>query len=295
MGIFGPGVGGGMLAAAGAVGGLGQGLTQVGQQQQKVNLEEHLNDLQTKREETITRLQQQGQSQLEEQRAGHEEARTEKEIAGHSAVAHFERESVESEAAKGRQFSGEQGAAHRASQEKIGAAHDAARVAAAQAHTPAPKTVKEWTPRTMNLQGSFDPVSHAMIPGRSMNVMVHRDGSAWVQVGDKLLPYDASKPDGLSGPPESLARAPAPAVQALLNNPLGTVPGTNTPMKDSFVGRYGYLPQSYLTTSQAARDKATATPARGASGGGGGDTEQATAPENEDPAETEEDTPPTGQ
>lgn len=282
MGLNLPGVGGGFLAAAGAVGGLGQGMTQVGQEQQKVNLAQKMNDLQKTREEAITRLQGQQQSQLEEQRAGHEETRVHEEIAGHAAVSQNEIAHKEAESEKQRTFTGGEDTAKRASQEKIAAGHDVARVTAAKAHAPGAKAPpKEWTPRTLTLQGSFDPVSHAMIPGRGMSVMTHRDGSTWVQVGDRLLPYDATSPDGLGIKPESIGRAPAGAVQALVTNPLGSTP-SGMPLKDSFANRYHYLPLQYMNAATAARDAAS----KGAGGAGGGVGDEATAPENEDASES---------
>lgn len=283
--LAGMGIGGGFLAAAGAIGGAGKGLAEVGEAQTKMNLEAKMQELMQKREEAITRLQGQQQSGLEEQRAGHEKERVGEEIAGRSAVAHYETETKSAEAEKQRGFAGEQNTQKQKSQEKIAAGHDTARVSAAKAHTGVGKPPpKEWSSRNVNLQGSFDPVSHAMVPGRSMVVQVHRDGSAWLPVGDKLLPYDASKPDGLAYPPDSIRRAPAGAVQALMLDPLGTSP-SGMALKDSFANRYHYLPQSYLSVAQAARDKAS-PPGEGAAAPAG-----AVASENEEPADPAESEP----
>jgi hypothetical protein len=296
MGIFGPGVGGGFLAAAGAVGGAGKGLAEVGEAQTKMNLESKMQDLTQKREEAITRLQGQQQSGLEEARAGHEKERVGEEIAGRSAVAHYETGEREAEAEKGRTQATSENAKKQASQEKIAAGHDVARVTAAKAHAPAGKAPpKEWTPRSLTLQGSFDPVSHAMVPGRTMNVMTHRDGSSWVQVGDKLLPYDASQPDGLGVKPESLRRTSQTDndMRFLMQNPLGFVPpgykNAGMSNKDAFVQSHGYLPRAYLQASQTARDSVQPAAGSNASSAGGGVGDEATAPENEDQSETEPD------
>lgn len=280
MGVFGPGVGGGFLAAAGAVGGVGKGLAEVGEAQTKENLATKMNGLQQAREEAITRLQGQQQSGLEEQRAGHEKERVGEEIAGRSAVAHYEVGEKEAEAEKGRTQATSENAKKQASQEKIAHGHDVARVSAVQARVPAGKNPpKEWTPRTLNLQGTV--INGQIVPGRGVNVMTHRDGSSWVQVGDKLLPYDGSASDGLGVKPESLARAPAGAIQALVTNPLGSTP-SGMPLKDSFANRYHYLPLQYMNAAQQARDAATKP-----SGGGGGGGEDSGGVEQPDPAESE--------
>ena len=46
----------GILAIAGAVKGAGEGITATGEQQQKMNMAQKLNELQQSREEAITRL-----------------------------------------------------------------------------------------------------------------------------------------------------------------------------------------------------------------------------------------------
>lgn len=287
MGLNLPGVGGGFLAAAGAVGGAGQGLAEVGKEQMKADLASKMNDLQQKREEAITRLQGQQQSGLEEQRAGHEKERVGEEIAGKSAVAQFERGSIEHEAGLQREFAGGEGEKNRASRESIAAGHDVSRVASAKAHAPAVKPPKGWAPKNVTLQGNV--VNGQIIPGKQMQVMGHPDGSAYVQVGDRLIPYNGASPDGMPQgfQPESLRRAPAKEVQTLLQNPTAVLPSGMT-ARDSFVKRNGYLPTSFMAAENAARQSAQP---QGASGGGGGIGDAATAPENEDPSESESETP----
>jgi hypothetical protein len=254
--IFGPGVGGGLLAAAGAAGGLGQGITAAGQQQQKVDLETKMSELAQSREEAITRLQGTQQSGLEEQRAAHQEKDVQQEIAGRSNVAQFEAGQKASEAAKGREFSAEQNTQHQTSQEKIAAGHDVARVGAAAEHANANKAPpKDWSFRNVTTQGSIDPVTHQPTPGRSYVVLQHRDGRQFVQTGDKFLPYDASADKVQDS--ASVRRAPAGAIQDLSQDPNGTTPSGN-PKSEVFLQRYGYLPMPWFSAASQAKDQANA-------------------------------------
>lgn len=272
MSIFGNGVGGGLLATAGAIGGLGQGITQVGEAQQKTNLAQKMNDMQQTREEAITRLQGQQQSQLEEQRAGHEEQRTEKEIAGHSAVAQFERGSVEKEAEAQRSFGHTENQAKFASEEKRTQITADSRVAAAKTRaTASQKPPKGWTPKNVTLQGTVS--NGTIIPGKQMQVMTHPDGSAYVQVGDRLIPYNGAATDGLGMDPASLRRAPAKEVQTLLQSPTAVL-RSGMSAKDSFVKRNGYLPGGFMAAENAARQNAQ--PVGG--GGGGADADDESSP-----------------
>lgn len=280
MGIFGPGVGGGLLAAAGAVKGVGEGITEAGQQQAKTDLETKMNDLAQKREEAITRLQ--GSQEAARQQTGIEaqNKNVQQEIAGRAGVAAAGRAAAETQL--GEKLKSEEKRTERTATSRENVARIRATTAGAGKTPP-----KEWTPRSVTLQGSLgkdETGKTVMVPGRQMSIMAHRDGSQWVQVGDKLLPYDASKPEGYTIPGggtdlAGLRRAPAQEIQKLLQNPLGTTP-SGMPVKDSFVQRNGYLPSSYMQVAQAARDKA-------APAGGGGGT-GAPAPE---PAEQETDEP----
>jgi hypothetical protein len=249
--IFGPGISGGLLAAAGAAQGLGQGITQVGEQGQKEQLAEKMNDLAEKREETITRLQGQQQSALEEQRAGHENERTQKEIAGRSAVTQYERGSVEAEAAKQREFQGKQTQAELASKEKIATGHDTARVTASGLAHPL-RPVKDpasiWTVHTIK-STQMDPVTKMQVPGPD-RLVITNGGRTFAQVGDKFVPYDASTDKTTN--PASLARPPADAVNDLVNDPFGKAP--NGQMKsDQFVQKYGHLPMAWFSAAQNAK------------------------------------------
>jgi hypothetical protein len=275
MGIFGPGVGGGFLAAAGAIGGAGKGLADVGEAQQKMNLETKLQDLTQKREEAITRLQGQQQSGLEEQRAGHEKERVGEEIAGRSAVAHYETGEKEAEAEKGRQSVHTENAAKFASEETRNAATnkralEVARIKAAGSQKAPPP---EWKSTTLNIGATIDPVSHMPVGGKGVSVNIHRDGSKWVQAGDRMYPYDAQSADGL-GNIDASRRARAEEVQKLLQNPLAVTP-SGMSAKDSFYNRNGYLPTAYMSAAQKASDAARSS--GGNTGGGaapGNDNEQ---------------------
>lgn len=241
----------GILAIAGGIGGAGQGAVQAGQNQAKEDLETKMQGLSQAREEAITRLQGQQASGLEEQRAEHQEKDVDKEIAGRSAVAHFEVGEKESEAAKTREFSAGQNTQSQASKEKIAAGHDTARVTAASEHANAAKSPgKEWTYRNVTTAGGIDPVSHMPMNGRSFIVAQHNDGRQFVQVGDKMLPYDASVDKVQSA--DSVRRAPAGAVNDLMNDPTGTTPNGN-PKSEVFLQRNGYLPLSYFTALKSAQ------------------------------------------
>lgn len=281
MGLNLPGVGGGLLAAAGAIGGAGKGLAEVGEAQQKENLETKMQGLAQKREEAITRLQGQQQSGLEEQRAGHEKERVGEEIAGRSAVAHYETGEKEAEAGRQREFVGGQATQKQGSQERIAKGHDAARIAAAKSHVPAGKAPPPvWKTKTVNYGGTIDPVSHLPVGGKGVNVLQHTpSGQQFIPIGDKLMPYDGSKDNGLMFDPASIRRAPAQATQDLLSDPDGVTPSGNS-KREVYLNRFHYLPGDLYK-------KAAQQPSAPAGDGGIGDQE--TAPENEDPSESEPD------
>lgn len=246
----------GILAIAGGISGGGQGLTAAGQQQAKVDLETKMNELAQTREESITRLQGQQASGLEEQRAAHQEKDVQQEIAGRSNVAQFEAGQKSSEAAKSRAFSAEQNTQHQTSQEKIAAGHDVARVSAASEHANASKAPpKDWSFRNVTTQGGIDPVTKMPTAGRSYVVLQHRDGRQFVQTGDKFLPYDASADKVQDA--ASVRRAPAGAISDLSQDPNGTTPSGN-PKSEVFLQRYGYLPMPWFSAASKANDQANA-------------------------------------
>jgi len=287
MGIFGPGVGGGFLAAAGAVGGAGKGLADVGAAQQKMNLESKMSELTQKREEAITRLQGQQQSGLEEQRAGHEKERVGEEIAGRSAVAHYETGEKESEAEKQRTFAGGENKAKLASEERRTHETATSRVAAAKLHATASQKPPppDWKDRTITYGGSIDPVSHLPVGQKQMGVKIHvPTGKMFVPLGDKLMPYDGSKDNGLMFDPKSIKRAPAQYTQDLLNDPNGFTPSGNS-KREVFLNKFHYLPGDYLQKAQQ-----YGTPA----GGGGDAGEEPETSASQDTQDTQSSVPMTG-
>lgn len=277
MGLNLPGVGGGFLAAAGAVGGAGQGLAQVGQEQMKADLASKMNDLQQKREEAITRLQGQQQSGLEEQRAGHEEQRTEKEIAGKSAVAQFERGSIAEENTKNREQTHTENAAKFANETERAKITAKGRTDSAKIRAVASaKPVKGWT-RGNETYGGTIGKDGSIIGGKQLPVLYHPDGRPFVQVGGgkdadgnelggTLIPFDSAAEGGLSFNPQALRRASSKDVQKLLTNPTAILP-SGASARDSFLNRYHYLPASFMSAEYNARQQQ----AGGGGGGGGGD------------------------
>ena len=285
MGMLGGIVSGGatgLMGALGAVAGAAKGGEIVAEQGMKKSLEEHASDLAQKREEAITRLRGSQEAAMQQTGIAATQQNVHEEIAGRAAVAQAGRTSSEKQLGEKLTSEEKRTAAHGTSMENVARIRAAATLGAAKARSAG--AVKEWTPRTVNLQGGFamNPTSKKMEPvqGRGMNVMVHRDGSQWVQAGDKLYPYDASKPDGLGIDPASTRRAPAAAVQALIHNPLGNSP-SGMAMKDSFAQQYHYLPAPYLAAAEAARAK------MGGSAGGGTEEQAPEATEEpENPADT---------
>lgn len=303
MSIWGNGVGGGLLATAGALGGLGQGVTQVGQEQTKENMETKMNALQQAREEAITRLQGSQQSQLEEQRAGHEEQRTHEEIAGRSGVAQFEAAHASEEAEKSRAFQGTQQVQKLGSEEKRTERTAESRENVAAIRTSASSSTgkggKTWEVHNITEGGGYDPITHTPTPQTQKQILFNnKTGRQYVANGDRLLPYDASQ--GGTADPKSLKRAPATDVQALMQDPLGKVPdgypNSGLDKATAFEQTHGYLPAQWMGAAQKADQQsssnstslaipgkwapgmfkpgATATPGPTFGGGGGGNADQ---------------------
>jgi hypothetical protein len=273
----------GILAAAGAVAGGANAVTEIARDQIKLqnqmSLEQRVNDLATQRESTIERLRAADEASRQGTQIQAEKERTQQEIAGHSAVAQFERGSIASENQKNRDAAAALAKNHGDVQKTIAQGHDKARVDAANARV-AGKPIPEWKPGEAPLQVT----SKFGGAAPKASVLVHRDGSRWVQdPSGKLFPFDPSKPNGYNPTPTNRA-APDPAdVSTLLSNPNGMLPsGTTT--RDYFVGKYGSLPPGYLGSSQADRAKNPIMDYSGSSGGGDGAPPVA---EQEDPSESE--------
>lgn len=165
----------------------------------------------------------------------------------------------ESAAAKDRDLKVSEGAATRASHEKIGAGHDAARIASSKAAHPATgkQPPGEFKQQKISLQPMPGP-NNTFIPGKQILVQQHRDGSSWVpaKLGsgeDVLIPYSGSSENGLSRDPTQIPPAPDNETQKLLSAPLAILP-SGVSARDSFAARNHYLPAAYMGAAQTARD-----------------------------------------
>lgn len=274
-------VGGGLLAAAGALGGLGQGLTAVGQEQQKMNMAEKMNQLAQAREEAITRLQQSGQQLLEGQRETHEDKTLasqqgfegdlkDRELKAGGAIANAKISSAE-----------EQNRLHRESQERIAKGHDAAKIGAAKAAHP-PGAGKPPKPEfdVKDLPGGVDvSTGKQIMPKRLIKAS---DGTSWVSRNGYIYPFEQSADDGIGKDESAFAHAPTPETQKLLKAPLAILP-SGTSARDSYVQRWGRLPVSYQNAANIARQQQWQANQSGQAGATSGDTD------TEDPAESEAD------
>jgi hypothetical protein len=253
MSIFGPGVGGGFLAAAGAVKGLGEGITtagQVGVEQQRM---EKQNQMALDREKTIQQLQQTFQASEAEKGRGFQKEQTEREISGRSAVAKFEqgqknermkeelasREKVAKGAQTGANYRAEVGASGR-----IGAAGVRAGAGAGKGDKPdfMIHTV-QIVPKDAN--GRAIP---AAAPETHL-VAIHKSGQQYMQVGGSVDPTSGMPTggkmvlfDAKTNQPTDLSKFPRPnagAVSDLINNP-------DQGHAAAFQQRYGWLPSEYF-------------------------------------------------
>ena len=237
------------LAAAGAIGGLGQGITAAGQLEEKKQLMQKENDMALARQETIARLQDR-----------------------------FQKENIQNEqqfqlkgAAASRGFETQKQATEIASKEGIAARHEteatkrtnitaASRVEARKVGAPAAKEQKTWTPGHYQIGGGIDPVTKLPTASTTIPVMQHKDGRVFVQAGDKFMLYDATKGSQLPDV-KSVRNADPKAVQDLSNDPEGTVPDGSETKADAFQRAYGYLPASYFSAAQRAEQQHSGGPA----------------------------------
>lgn len=247
MAVFGPGVGGGLLAAAGALGGVGQGLTAAGQQQQKLDLETHMNDLATKREETLERLRAGTQKELQAQQQAFEQARQERGIGAASAAA-----------GATRTFEAAQETKKEAAAQKRTETAGQYRVQAREAGVKPSAAPRIWDPAKLNTT-TFDPKSH-MPMNSQVTLMTNRfTGGQFVQTPQGMVRAN-SKGEPMFGP-ESFKRNKAADVQGamkdLYSDPLGVVPEgqprAGMPKVSAFEEAYGYIPNGW---SQLAASKA---------------------------------------
>ena len=235
----------GILAIAGAVKGAGEGITATGEQQQKMNMAQKLNELQQSREEAIERLRGGEQEKLQSAGQEFEKEQTQTKIGAASRAAGATREFEQSENAKNRATKLQ--VSQTSKEARIGAAEVTAKGRVEQKGPP-----KIWSPVKLPTTG-FDPSSK--LPTTSTTLVNYNNftGRQYMQLGDKFVPFDAQK-NGPANDPKSINRAPADEVQDLLTHPLDTVPdGPNAGMTraDVFESAHGYLPSAWTAAANA--------------------------------------------
>jgi hypothetical protein len=247
MSIFGPGVGGGFLAAAGAAKGLGEGIAEGGEMGVKQQMMEKQNQMQLDREKTIQELQQKFQSQ-----------QTEKELAGHSAVAHFTQEQENLRAGQ-----------ERTSKEKVAGEHETAateRAGIMASSRIGAAAIRDSSNGSKGEKPDFT-ISHIQVAPRDPTgkpiigaapethlVAVHKSGQQYMQVGGSVDPASGMPVggkmvlfDSQRNQPVDLSARPRPnagAVSDLIQNP-------NADHAMAFQQRYGYLPSEYFGAAHA--------------------------------------------
>lgn len=236
----------GSLALAGAVAGAGKGLAEEAQftqeTQAKADAAKAANDMETQRQTALERMRNDNANQIEDKRAGTQMAVAGKQQEWHEADVKAEIGSKEKEGSNQRAFLGKQGEANRQNRKDIATIRASASMAGKGGKAP-----KTWTFHNVAMQGSFskDPASGQtiMIPGKQFSVLQHRDGRQFVQVGDKFLPYDASKDEIPKA--DSVRRASSSEVDKLVQNP---------DQADNFLSTYHYLPMPWFQAAQQKTD-----------------------------------------
>jgi hypothetical protein len=236
------------LAAYGAGAGLGQGMTEVGQLEQKKQLMAKENELATNREATIARLR----DSFEKENISNQQQFA---LKGAAAGREFELGQTKQK----QEFESSQQKAKLASSEGVAARHEAGatarteRTAASRenvAKTRAAGTQKEtptWSSGHYQVAGPTPESPPTTIPLR-----IHRDGRVFVQSGDKFMLYDASQ-GGQLPDVKGVRTAPTAATQDLVNNPMGTNKTTGETNADAFQRAYGYLPSQYFSAIDRAQ------------------------------------------
>lgn len=227
-------------AAEGGLAGAGKGLEQVGATALKDQMDQGLMRLQN----TYAQQRQQAefghQETMQHQQQEFETARTEREIAGHSATAHFVQEETgkraaihEAESTKRTQISAE-------SRVKAAEARNAG--AAAKANAPKP-----WQITHVNVNG-FDEHN---LPKNSSIALLHNPntGALYAQQGDALVRWNAStntpmlNADQLNKARASVGRD---EIQRLFNDPNGIIPqgykGSGMTNLENFERLHHFLP-----------------------------------------------------
>ena len=258
MSIFGPGVGGGFLAAAGAAKGLGEGLSAAGELEFKKQMERERDERETARAVMLQNLQQKFQGGEAEKGRTFQSQQTEKEIAGRSNVAHFEQEQQNLRAGQ-----------ERTSKESIAGKHEEAateragimassRIGAAALHAGASGSKGDKPDFTIShIQVAPRDASGKPIIGAAPEthlVAVHKSGNQYMQVGGTVDPQSGMPVggkmvlfDSQRNQPVDLSTRPRPnagAVSDLIQNP-------NEDHAMAFQQRYGYLPSEYFGAAHA--------------------------------------------
>ena len=279
----------GILAMAGAAGGLGQGAVEVGQQGQKMDLLTKQNTLAQMRETAIENL-----------RNEHETERLNTELTARGNIAHAGLEESK------RQFGLKQLQAAGLAEKAQAAHHEDVKTAgefsvkaasargreAAEIHTDAPgKVVPELTtmaPKT--IKGHIDPVSHKIVPDSQLSVSKDREGGLWVQDPTTQRYHRFNKDSPTYGVPAngSMNRGSpqqAAAYQDLLADPLGKT-SSGTPKSVVFTKAFpgAGVGQEYFDAVSKARAQRGA-PAPAAPPAGAPPTSSTTAiPQSQEPA-----------
>ncbi len=251
----------GILAMAGAAGGLGQGAVEVGQQGQKMDLLKKQNDLATMRETALAQMRIEAEKGMQQAGFGEQEKMFGKEAELRSSIAtnqiKAKREMFGASLEQQKALAG----AHNTTITNIAKGHDIARETAAKyAHPPKPAASAWGKPLNVTNETPSDPKDplSAMIKTQ-VPVMTHRDGSQWVSGGDgNIYPYKPGAPDGVAQrfDPANYNRQQLldkqKATQTLLADPLAVTPSGMT-ARDSYVQRYQGLPSAYLAAEDNAR------------------------------------------
>ena len=249
----------GIIAMAGALGGAGQGAVEVGQQGQKMDLLKKQNELATLRETAIAQMHIDSQKALQEsgQRFEHGEKVEERTMMSNIATNKLKWQ----QQAFGTSMAQQKGLAESGWQAKkeIAHGHDIAKLgAAARAHPVKP--VNAWG-RPINVEHTIPGATPDAEPLKvTIPVMLHQDGSQWVNGGDgHVYPYNPSASDGIGSQkfdPKNLNRQQLMdkqrATTTLLQHPLDTAP-SGLSYRDSYAQRYGGIPVGYQAAENAAR------------------------------------------
>ncbi len=263
--IFGPGVGGGFLAAAGAVKGLGEGIAEGAQENIKSQRLEKQNQMQLDREKTIQDLQQKFQTGEAEKGRTFQSQQTEKELAGRAGVSQYTQEQENARAGL-----------ERASKEKVARSHEEA--ATERAGIMASSRLGSAALRTGSGGAKDKPdftISHIQVAPRDASgkltigaapethlVAVHKSGNQYMQVGGTVDPQTGMPSggkmvlfDAKNNQPVDLSTRPRPnagAVSDLIQNP-------DEGHAMAFQQRYGYLPSEYFGASHEKAQQAQQT------------------------------------